>query len=290
MNKKLSILLLFLSIFVVGCGKNDFEPEDNYISEKKSITTDSIFSIYISNYKDIEYKFASINQNDTNWINLSGLRNSHLWLCIYNKNTKNKVLEWEDTDITKKEQKEYLGYGNYRDFTIEHIYVIPFLIHNEGFIGQIYLTDLSSYHSNNYILFYNQNKVKKIPIDMASRIKNWYKESIIIENCCYTYKGDTIYTLKRTIGSTYTTPLSYEEGISISNMNIIRDNFRTLETVWSTKITSSFGEPSNSKYTYELLENTTNLWKYKVYITYYDGTKKDLTFTINIENGKIEYL
>ena len=53
------------------------------------------------------------------------------------------------------------------------------------------------------------------------------------------------------------------------------------------RVISPFNEPSNSKYTSTLLDKSTNIWKYKVDIVYYDGTKKDFMFTVNVNDGKV---
>lgn len=48
-----------------------------------------------------------------------------------------------------------------------------------------------------------------------------------------------------------------------------------------------FDVTSDAKRVLTLTGNTTNIWNYKCEVTFYDGTKKDFTFKINIDNGKI---
>lgn len=48
-----------------------------------------------------------------------------------------------------------------------------------------------------------------------------------------------------------------------------------------------FDVTSDAKRVLALTGNTTNIWNYKCEVTFYDGTKKDFTFKINIDNGKI---
>jgi uncharacterized membrane protein YkoI len=88
-------------------------------------------------------------------------------------------------------------------------------------------------------------------------------------------------------------PVSYEEGIGAYNdgnwpMKISRDNLKTGNNVWTTECKAPFDIPTDAKpkYTSTLLDKSTDVWKYKVNMVYYDGTKKEFTFTININTGE----
>lgn len=50
---------------------------------------------------------------------------------------------------------------------------------------------------------------------------------------------------------------------------------------------SPFDVTSDAKRVLTLTGNTTNIWNYKCEVTFYDGTKRNFTFKINIDNGKI---
>ncbi len=82
--------------------------------------------------------------------------------------------------------------------------------------------------------------------------------------------------------------VSYEEGIEESTTSITRYNYKEGEIIWNTSITPPFDIPSDARSTITLLDNSTNIWKYKVDYTFYDGTKKEHTFSINIDNGEIQ--
>lgn len=56
---------------------------------------------------------------------------------------------------------------------------------------------------------------------------------------------------------------------------------------FKTPITAPFDIPSNAKRTYILTGNATNVWEYRCEVLFFDGTKRDFTFKINIDNGKI---
>ena len=132
---------------------------------------------------------------------------------------------------------------------------------------------------------------------------SWFQESVFIGNCCYSNEGDTIYVANQppqfdSQGMPVDTELiSYEEGIrfrtgyfedvSAENISISRYNYKDTKSVWATRIVPPFDVTSDAKRVLTLTGNTTNIWNYKCEVTFYDGTKKDFTFKINIDNGKI---
>lgn len=127
---------------------------------------------------------------------------------------------------------------------------------------------------------------------------SWYQGAIFTSggsDCyCYSEKGDTIYYISDFyhLSSMLSDaiPISYEEGVKVSGTSIYRYNYKERKIVWSTGITSPYNEPSNSICTYTLLDKSTNIWKYKVDILYYDGTKKNFMFTVNVDDGKVTVL
>ncbi len=103
--------------------------------------------------------------------------------------------------------------------------------------------------------------------------------------------GDTIYVSQVTDGGVGGTPVSYEETIVVGDyqqqLTASRINCKTYKSVWDTKHKLPFEILSDTKKEYTLLDNSTNMWKYKLDLLYYDGTKKDYTFYLNIDNGEI---
>lgn len=124
-----------------------------------------------------------------------------------------------------------------------------------------------------------------------------------IGNCCYSSEGDTVYVaMKQPEFDSHGMPaetelISYEEGIrfltgyledvSAENISISKYNYKDAKSVWVTRIVPPFDVTSDAKRVLTLTGNTTNIWNYKCEVTFYDGTKKDFTFKINIDNGKI---
>lgn len=106
--------------------------------------------------------------------------------------------------------------------------------------------------------------------------------------------GDTIYVSPSLLGALEGVPVSYEEVIFINcdnnplyNILASRKNYKSNQIVWNTEYKLPFEIFSDTKKGYTLLDNSTNIWKYKLDLLYYDGTKKDYTFYLNIENGTI---
>ncbi|MBP1612734.1 MAG: hypothetical protein H6Q13_182 [Bacteroidetes bacterium] len=124
--KAVGFLSFFFFLFMFsGCGKDDGESGEMTPYYENSI--DQYKEKYLS---DIECLGTSSNEvGSTINLNFAGLKNNHLWLrhvefdTLYENDLSHwkTLMEWEDTEITAKEQKVYLGYGNYKNFTISSI-------------------------------------------------------------------------------------------------------------------------------------------------------------------------
>ena len=317
--KQFNFLFFILFVIVItGCGKDDEKEEipmisisDSEYHEYQKYIDKNLYDVESLGYKVKEANplvLTRITTNITN-VDFSGLKNNHLYLrsvqfdTLYrNDYSKWKtVIEWEDTEITTKEQKMYLGYGDYKNFTIDHVEP-RFLSTN----GMNFTANLMLSYSNagvSVLIFKHQESIKRIATNYLDVI-NWYQGSLLTRSsqsltdnlCCYSAKGDTIYTssTSKSLPDANAIPVSYEESISVDNyfvhnydLTITKYNWKEGKQVWSVKVVSPYNEPSNSKYTSTLLDKSTNIWKYKVDIVYYDGTKKDFMFTVNVNDGKV---
>ena len=105
-----------------------------------------------------------------------------------------------------------------------------------------------------------------------------------------TNKGETICRLKEGIHSDCQ-PLSYTDGIYVSRdsgyMYIIRHNYQTGKDVWKTSIPSLKGVEDNARINSTILEQSNSIWKYQFDIINYDGSKKQVIFTVDVETGKV---
>lgn len=280
-------LLVALSMGFTSCGDDeldDFQPEVMF-------TDGDSFSTYGLNFRDYEcygsFRWGNINH-------FSGLKNNHLWISSYDRTTKEKLWEWTDSRTFDRKRTVHVGYGEYKDIEISSITTYGAYTKNNIFVASVSYNG-ESYNEDNILFKTAAGMLKEIKNDYRAYIADWYKESVFVGNCCYNDMGDTLYVSQVNNGAVGGTPISYEESVRV-NVNVndfltqitaSRINYKTYKDVWHTKHKLPFEIFSDTKKEYTLLDNSTNMWKYKLDLLYYDGTKKDYTFYLNIENGTI---
>jgi hypothetical protein len=280
-----TLLLVTLCTGFYSCEKElDIVPVETLPNDNNQINkTDKVFAEYIKDYSNI---LCRAYRGGESSVILSGIKNNHLWFSEFNTATKNPNMTWEDLEETDTIQKLYKGYGEYEILHVK--YAIP-NYYKQTSSGNIVTFDIGRRQT----IFTSNKKSKRTQLQNNSiGIPNdWYSESVFIGDCCYSYEGDTIYLAKSSPkfenGKIDTELISYEEGITFSGSYISKYNYKDAKSVWGVNITSPFDIPSDAKRNYTILNNSTNIWEYKVDVTFYDGTKKDFTFKINIDNGKI---
>lgn len=266
---------------------------------------DEIFTQYgITDYKDIEMR-SCLGLNDyeglafKGQVNFAGLRNNHLWIASFDKNTKQKLVEWTDNKEFNRARKVNMGYGEFKDITISSIMLCQTYSQSNSFVAVLRLSD-TNYNENLHI-FKTSTSTKELT-GLNDYVYEMYKESVRIGNCCFTLTGDTIYVAKKgfilfsnNVEDIYTkTQISYRETIysykesintELFKFNIVKANWELGMNEWCIEVPKISKEPKDAKISVSILDNTTNIWKYKADITHYDGTKKDYTFEINIKTG-----
>ncbi len=284
-------LLIAVCAGFSSCG-NDDELEQIIQDEIVDGTGDS-FSKYGLNWKDYECEDSQYDSFNKNINNFSGLKNNHLWISSYDRTTKEKLWEWTDSKTFDRKRTVHLGYGEYKDIEISSITTYRVCIKNNIFVAGIRYAG-ESYEEDNILFKTAAGILKEIKKTNPLYIIDWYKESVFIGNCCYNDMGDTIYVSPSLLGALEGVPVSYEEVIFINcdnnplyNILASRKNYKSNQIVWNTEYKLPFEIFSDTKKGYTLLDNSTNIWKYKLDLLYYDGTKKDYTFYLNIENGTI---
>lgn len=282
-----TLLLVALSAGLYSCGNDlDRAPQDQYTPDNFFNDIDKKFAEYMNDYSDIKCRYAQAAEGT---MRLSGIKNKHLWFSEFDAITKKLKSTWLDIEETDTIQQVYSGYGEYKEMKI------TFAIF--GYYKKTKAGDIVGFSLDNIpqIIFTSNGKTKRTPLEIDSRNKalyDWYDESVFIGNCCYTSEGDTLYIAKEEpdfIQGKYIDAelISYEEGLKFSGNSISKYNYKEAKSIWSTNIVPPFEVPSDAKRNYTVIDNSTNIWKYKVDITFYDGTKKEHTFKINIETGKL---
>lgn len=276
-------LLIAVCAGFSSCGDDELEE----LQMEEMYTDGDSFSTYGLNIKDYEcrgsYHWGNINH-------FSGLKNNHLWISSYDRTTKEKLWEWTDSRTFDRKRTVHVGYGEYKDIEISSITTYGACAKNNIFVASVGYSG-ESYGEYNILFKTVTGNLKEIRNKYPAYITDWYKESVFVGNCCYNDMGDTLYVSQVDNGAVRGIPISYEETIMVTDyqqqLTASRINYKTYKSVWDTKHKLPFEILSDTKKEYKLLDNSTNMWKYKLDLLYYDGTKRDYTFYLNIENGTI---
>ncbi len=283
-------LLVALSMGVSSCGDDTLDREPISIPTEPSILEkmDKAFAEYIGDYSNITCRYY---QEGESSILFAGLNNQRLWFSEYDVANKQLNTEWTDIEKTDTIQQLYKGYGEYETLYVKFVHP---LVHKETSTGNIVTFNIGGRFQT---IFTSNHKTKRTQLQYDNTkngiARSWYKESVFIADCCYSHEGDTIYIAKskpsfdENGNPADISLISYEEGIKLSDSFISKYNFKEGKSMWGTNIVAPFDVPSDAKKSYTFLGSTTNIWEYKCEVTFYDGTKKDFTFKINIDSGKI---
>ena len=239
---------------------------------------------------------------------LTGIKNEKMWIGMFNNHTKEQLKEWNGTKTVERTIKIDKGYGETELFNVTAF----------DFRSGIYKTNwgftaaLSYLHRENTLLtssdivskdifLLNGNEIIVYPLNYPA-IANpyWFQGSIfvlnMIEDCTYSIilspDGKKIAEWKGNFvnGDFNPVPISYTEGIFIareSDFFIIRHNYQTGKDVWKTSIPSLKGVEDNARINSTILEQSNPIWKYQIDITNYDGSKKQVIFTVDVETGEV---
>ena len=239
---------------------------------------------------------------------LTGIKNEKMWIGMFDNHTKEQLKEWNGTKTVERTIKIDKGYGETELFNVTAF----------DFRSDIYKTNwgftaaLSYLHRENTLLtssdivskeifLLNGNEIIVYPLNYPA-IANpyWFQGSIfvlnMIENCTYSIilspDGKKIAEWKGNFvnGDFNPVPISYTEGIFIdreSDYFIIRYNYQTGKDVWKTSIPSLKGVEDNARINSTILEQSNPIWKYQIDITNYDGSKKQVIFTVDVETGEV---
>lgn len=291
-----TLLLVALSMGVSSCSEElDNQPMVSYPEGDEPL--DIVCKEYgISDYEDIElfyyYKNGSVQAN------FSGLRDSKLWLAAFNVEDKSPIINWTDELPFNRNRRIYKGYGEYEDVTIQQITLLQAMPFNQDFVASLSYSFGKDY-SYHALLFKQSSQTKEVQLkDSGFDIGAWYENSIINGKCCYSLSGDTIYIAEKgfgysNVGVLYTSELlSYEEAIYSHRDNkgffVGKRSFKLGEDLWHIQVPQLNDEPADAKIEVSVEDKSTPVWKFNVNIIHYDGTKKNVTFEVDTDNGTIK--
>ena len=239
---------------------------------------------------------------------LAGIKNERMWIGMFDNHTKEQLKEWNGTKTVERTIKIDKGYGETELFNITAFDFRPNIYKtNWGFTAALsylhrentFLTSSDIVSKDIFLL--NGNEIIVYPLNYPA-IANpyWFQGSIfvlnMIENCTYSIilspDGKKIAEWKGNFvnGDFNPVPISYTEEIFIdreSDYFIIRYNYQTGKDVWKTSIPSLKDVEDNARINSTILEQSNSIWKYQFDITNYDGSKKQVIFTVDVETGKV---
>ena len=240
---------------------------------------------------------------------LTGIKNEKMWIGMFDNHTKEQLKEWNGTETIERTIKIDKGYGEYEILDVSYFtcdlkstewgfVAIPKYAHR---VLSGAISDSGKFEIGKDILLLNGNEIIVYPLNYPA-IANpyWFQGSIfvlnMIENCTYSIilspDGKKIAEWKGNFvnGDFNPVPISYTEGIFIareSDYFIIRHNYQTGKDVWKTSIPSLKGVEDNARINSTILEQSNPIWKYQIDITNYDGSKKQVIFTVDVETGEV---
>ena len=240
---------------------------------------------------------------------LTGIKNEKMWIGMFDNHTKEQLKEWNGTETIERTIKIDKGYGEYEILDVSYFtcdlkstewgfVAIPKYAHR---VLSGAISDSGKFEIGKDILLLNGNEIIVYPLNYPA-IANpyWFQGSIfvlnMIEDCTYSIilspDGKKIAEWKGNFvnGDFNPVPISYTEGIFIareSDFFIIRHNYQTGKDVWKTSIPSLKGVEDNARINSTILEQSNPIWKYQIDITNYDGSKKQVIFTVDVETGEV---
>ncbi|WP_455667429.1 hypothetical protein [Phocaeicola sp.] len=294
-------LLVALCAGLSSCGDDELEvnPPEYNVDEP---LIDKYLEYGITDYKNIEllslYEHGSNTIINVGQANFSGLKNDKLWLASFNKEDKSPIINWTDELPFDRNRRIYKGYGEYEDVTIQKITLLQAMPFNQDFVASLSYSfgEDYSYHA---LLFKQSSQTKEVQLkDSGFGIGAWYENSIINGKCCYSLSGDTIYVAEKgfgyqNVGTVYSSDLiSYQEAIFTcrdeEGFFVGRRSFKLGQDFWRVQVLELNNEPTDAKIEVCAEDKSKQVWKYNVNIIHYDGTKKNVTFEVDIDNGTIK--
>lgn len=293
-----SLLLLF------SCDKDPLMGSEEWEQERRN----NFYDYKVKNREGFDMLSITPCAYNEDTAFLTGIKNEKMWIGMFDNHTKEQLKEWNGTKTVERTIKIDKGYGETELFNVTAF----------DFRSDIYKTNwgftaaLSYLHRENTLLtssdivskdifLLNGNEIIVYPLNYPA-IANpyWFQGSIfvlnMIENCTYSIilspDGKKIAEWKGNFvnGDFNPVPISYTEGIFIareSDFFIIRHNYQTGKDVWKTSIPSLKGVEDNARINSTILEQSNPIWKYQIDITNYDGSKKQVIFTVDVETGEV---
>lgn len=220
-----------------------------------------------------------------------GFYGDRLWLGFMNDKLELSN-EYLSENAFEKKRKVYLGYGEYKEYTVKAVSTGMSMMADWGmaFILTYYTT--SSEHISQDIVLLNEDKAVLCTFDdEINNIRKWYKESVLVDDkYVISPQGKKMYegNFPDPYPGYQYFPISYSSWLTISRIGISMFSADDINQKWHTSFKNQ--PANNAKVTYVLLDNDESFYTFRCDIVNYDGSKDKFMFKVNVTNGELTYL
>lgn len=296
MKKVFTAVLLLVAFNLVSCGDDDpdSEPVQQIITDSNIYIQDSLCLRYFGKgYSEMnvdelrmlgEY-VPEYGSSLKSWVSFSGFKDNKRWTVIFEKDSRKKILEYQDKEDFNRMQSIYLGYGESMEVEVTDIYsrIIPM---SDGYV--LHLKHRCDNQYNYTELFYNGSSFFNQKGNIE--IYPWYNNTFWYDRTVFNLKGEVRFTLDDSVPMSlvrgFYLPLNETECISwIHENKICRIDFQKLwfETeVWTYQLPNV---SSNDRISISLTNVENDILTFVYDILHYDGSKEKKQVKINI-NGE----
>lgn len=318
--------LFAAACFSFGCSEDEPMIEEEPSVEQPSAEEPSQENFFGYEVEDKEgfdlstLSWSKLKTGECDSVFLYGLKNEKIWVGLFDENTKKQLHEWCATEVFNRNFETDWGYGEVEAADMDGFRLLSTVQTSWGFAAVV-----EYYHDNNgdkTSTYYRQDllvlKGDEATVAPSSqeaskyRFENimvWFQESLVVEGRERSNNGDTfIVVLSPELKQIATLenlpwgiPLSYTEGIFIESYyeygedgtstlscRFYKSNFQTGEEgVWGEPIPSLQGIKDDARIAWALVEQTGPVWKFRIDVTNYDGSKQQTFCTVNVETGEV---
>lgn len=244
---------------------------------------------------------------------LSGTRSGKLWIAGFDTKSKEQNFEFVDNKPMELKCQLHLGYGEYKDITINSTDIECIIDKSPNIISYVKVYDkfeTSNFYAT-YITFYTPSSSKTYltqssyeePIEWYNNtylfyglnINNLYDSKIY---SCMDQKGDTIFThtSSRFFYAGRVFPINNKDviffasnqkegkpAISISKENI---DLHNADSAWEI-VTPIAYWLDDAKYSITKKEISDTVWQFTIDLLWYNGEKGSYSYKININTGEL---
>lgn len=197
------------------------------------------------------------------------------------------------------------GYGGYKTYEVDLVRLEDILTMRWGYVANLAFLSRNQEIKKDVLILNDQNGINRYEetdSDPYSDIRfyKWYDESILFYNM-YTDSCLVVSSTGKDIKEFYSSRLyeklasvnyesiSYEEAIFLSrDWDLSRFDLSRSESKWISPIRIlKENMQRNAQVTVSIENKSGNLWEYKCDILYYEGNKKQVRFSVDIETGEV---